>query len=96
MWALGFYCLLIAAGLFIYQSVVWLHNGVWPDIRVYDPLFSIFGPKALAQSWLYAPGSWFGVHKIVKWFIEQQLASVLLIIGGISMTLSEAWHEGPP
>jgi hypothetical protein len=51
--------------LLLYQSFRWLLDGSWPNYSLLNVL-NAFGPAEL-QQWVWEPGSWLGLHKLLAW-----------------------------
>ena len=62
----GFALILAGLGIFVFQVYGWLKNGTWFEVPL-AMLFVFFEDMVPAEwySWLKAPDSWFGLHKIV-------------------------------
>lgn len=66
-------CMLTAVAIPAWQAYAWLRYGVWHPVSIVDGLrvlASFFAAAGLDvsgfQSWLEAPGSWFGLHKLLS------------------------------
>ena len=79
--------LLIGLGVLAYQCFLWLQNGVWTE---YD-LFSVFNyvfENTEVHQWMINPESWFGMQKLLIWFLEAMPVSLALMVPGISIAIS--------
>ena len=69
-------------GVLGYQSALWLQEGKWTEL----PLLTIFNylfEGAAIQSWINNPQSWFGLHQVVDWCLQNIPLSLTLILHGI-------------
>ena len=79
--------LLIGLGVLAYQCFLWLQNGVWTE---YD-LFSVFNyvfENTEVHQWMINPESWFGMQKLLVWFLEAIPVSLALMVPGFSIAIS--------
>ena len=73
-------------GLFFYQAMLWLQDGVWTQYSLFFVFNFIFENTSLHQ-WILHPESWFGLQKMFFWFLDFIPLSAALIIPGICLTL---------
>ena len=79
--------LLIGLGVLAFQCFLWLKNGVWTE---YD-LFSVFNyvfENTEVHQWMINPESWFGMQKLLVWFLEAIPVSLALMVPGFSIAIS--------
>lgn len=69
---LGVSLLLGAAGIIVYQVIIFLRDGVWPALSAIDALIYYEAP------WALAPTSWFGLYKVLQ---ATPLSAGLLVLG---------------
>ena len=75
---------LIGLGLFSYQAILWLQDGIWTEF----PLFAIFNllfENTILHQWMVHPESWLGLQKLFSWFLESVPLSLALMIPGLSI-----------
>ena len=85
----AFSVLLLGFGILGYQSALWLQDGVWTKLRLLD-VFNFFFEGAAIQEWLNSPASWFGLHQIVDWCLNNIPISLTLILQGMFMAILTA------
>ena len=73
-------------GLFAYQTILWLQEGIWTEYPLLIVFNFIFDNTAL-QQWMLQPESWLGLQKLFSWFLEIIPLSAALMIPGISLAL---------
>ena len=73
-------------GLFAYQTILWLQEGIWTEFPLFVVFNFIFDNTAF-QQWMLQPESWFGLQKLFSWFLEIIPLSAALMIPGISLAL---------
>lgn len=84
---LGIIFMITGMGLLSYQSLLWLQTGVWIEY----PLLAIFNflfENTALQQWIISPESWFGMQKLILWFLESIPITLALIVPGISIAFS--------
>ena len=71
-------------GILIYQSFLWLQEGVWSGIPMLSAFNYFFQGTAL-HGWVDAPQSWLGLHEMVKWCLLNIPLSLVLIVDGLAV-----------
>ena len=82
----GIIIFMTGLGLFIYQAILWLQEGIWTEFSLFVGFNFIFDDTAL-QEWMLHPESWFGLQKLFSWFLETIPLSAALVIPGISLAV---------
>ena len=79
--------LVLASGfvIFAYQVFIWLESGLWEEIPLLVAFNFVFQNTTLHQ-WILNPESWFGLHQIITWTLENVPLSLTLMIEGIMLT----------
>ncbi len=73
-------------GLFGYQAILWLQNGIWTEF----PLFVVFNflfENTVLHQWMVHPESWLGLQQVFSWLLKSVPLSVALMIPGFSIAL---------
>ncbi|MBI5426714.1 MAG: hypothetical protein HZA02_00370 [Nitrospinae bacterium] len=74
-------------GVTVYQAVLWLRDGVWSQLPLLA-LFDYFFEGSALQAWLQKPESWYGLHEIVSWLLENvPLSLACVAAGGLAIFL---------
>ncbi|MBT5027583.1 MAG: hypothetical protein HOL15_10060 [Nitrospinaceae bacterium] len=79
----------LGLGLFSYQAILWLQDGVWTEFPLFAVFNFLFANTALHQ-WLIQPESWMGLQKLVTWVLQSTPLSLALIVPGFSIALTMA------
>ncbi|MFQ5671592.1 MAG: hypothetical protein ACE5G9_00725 [Nitrospinales bacterium] len=81
--------LVFFSGFFLlgYQGFLWLQSGTWTEFPLIVAFNYLFQGTAL-QAWLSDPDSWYGLHQIVVWILENMPLSLTLIMEGALMVLA--------
>ena len=79
--------LLIGLGVLAYQCFLWLQNGVWTEYDLFSVFNYIFENTEFHQ-WMINPESWFGMQKLLIWFLETIPVSLALMVPGFSIAIS--------
>ena len=77
---------LIGLGLFGYQAVLWLQDGIWTEFPLFV-IFNFFFENTMLHQWMVHPESWLGLQKLFSWFLESVPLSLALMIPGLSIAL---------
>ncbi|MFQ5443194.1 MAG: hypothetical protein ACE5EK_01135 [Nitrospinales bacterium] len=72
---------LLGFALIGYQVFLWLKNGMWTEFPILVIFDYLFQGTAL-HDWLQNPGSWFGLHQVIEWMLENIPLSLTLIVDG--------------
>ncbi len=72
---------LLGFALIGYQTLLWLKNGMWTEFPILVIFDYVFQGTAL-HDWLQNPGSWFGLHQVIEWMLENIPLSLTLIVDG--------------
>lgn len=72
---------LMGFALIGYQVLLWLKNGIWTEFPIMVIFDYVFQGTAL-HNWLQNPGSWFGLHQVFEWMLENIPLSLTLIVDG--------------
>lgn len=72
---------LLGFALIGYQILIWLKNGVWTEFPIMVIFDYVFQGTAL-HDWLQNPGSWFGLHQVIEWLLENTPLALALIVDG--------------
>ena len=83
---LGLIIFITGFGLFSYQAILWLQDGIWTEFPIFIVFNFIFENTALHQ-WIVQPESWFGLQKLFSWCLESIPLSMALMIPGFSIAL---------
>ncbi len=79
---------LSGVGVTVYQAVLWLRDGVWSQLPLLA-LFDYFFEGSAFQAWIQNPGSWYGLHTIVSWLLENVPVSLACVTaGGLAIFLA--------
>ena len=80
--------LVFFSGFFLlgYQAFLWLKNGTWTEFPLIVAFDYLFQGTAL-QTWVNDPDSWYGLHLIAVWVLENIPLSLTLIMDGALMVL---------
>ena len=73
-------------GLFSYQAMLWLQDGIWTEFPLFVVFNFLFENTALHQ-WMVNPESWFGLQKLFSWVLETIPLSMALMVPGLSIAL---------
>ncbi len=89
--AIGCAFLIVFSGFGVlgYQSALWLQDGVWTELPLLI-VFNFFFEGAAIQGWLNNPQSWFGLHQIVDWCLQNIPLSLTLILEGMFLVILTA------
>ena len=79
--------LLIGFGILAYQGFLWLQNGVWTEYDLFS-VFNYFFENTEVQQWMINPESWFGMQKLLIWFLQAIPVSLALMVPGFSIAIS--------
>ena len=77
---------MIGLGLFGYQAVLWLQDGIWTEFPLFV-IFNFFFENTILHQWMVHPESWLGLQKLFSWFLESVPLSLALMIPGLSIAL---------
>jgi hypothetical protein len=69
-------------GVLGYQLALWLQEGVWTELPLLT-VFNYFFEGAAIQGWVNSPQSWFGLHQVVDWCLQNIPLSLTLIFEGM-------------
>jgi hypothetical protein len=86
---LCFMVFLAGFGLFGYQAVVWLQDGVWNAMPLMMVFSFLFEGTALG-TWMQNPDSWAGLHQIMEWLLINTPISLVLIVEGLILSAGMA------
>ena len=84
---------LLGAGLLIWHSFNWLKSGYWYAI----PARSVFAYFDANLSFIFNPTEWFGLAKILRWYLELPLfiaGPVFIILTAHILVGFFRWERG--
>lgn len=64
-----------------YQAFLWLRDGNWTEFPLLAGFSYLFQDTPI-QAWLNDPASWYGLHQIATWALENIPLSLALIMDG--------------
>ena len=82
----GLLLVLVSVVIICYQLFLYLYNGAWTPLQF--RIFLEYTPYPF-YSWVLAPDSWLGLHKLVTWFLIVPLSFGFFIMGYLLIKLSD-------
>lgn len=76
--AMTLFLVIIGGAIIICQAILWGSRGVWtplPFSRLFD---------GIQASWVYNPDCWYGLAKVMQWFLELPMYAAFPLIGVIA------------